>query len=605
MGKVHRNSLKRGHKLHWYEIKEILGQGGFGITYLARDTNLDEDVAIKEYLPIELAVREGDFSVHPMSEDHDKNFSWGLKRFIAEARTLTKFKHPNIVRVRNIFEDNNTAYMVMEYEEGKSLSEIISGRKTMEEAELLNIIIPILGGLELVHQQNFIHRDIKPANIYIRTDGSPVLLDFGSARQALGVETKTLTSLVSPGFAPYEQYFSKSDEQGPWTDIYGLGATMYRAITGVAPIDAVDRSKAFLEASHDTMISAADIGKGKYSERFLHAIDHAIQFKHKDRPQNINDWRREFDANEDIDAFNRQRAFEEQLTQPGTRAVRPEKKWHIKYVFAAGLALILILAIGVHFLFNTELQDNKIPSVIVKDEPLPPTPIAEKSPLVHELKQSREEQANVKDDIIEAPVKEIITIAEEAEPAVVDIISEPPPISTPLPAEQKQDTLNHQFTVIASQLQGQSPADQMIFLEQLVNQADIELARASSLYQSNMISFEELQSVEANYQTLQQFLMVNFQQLLGNPDVIDFGSNEFTIGNDVFDTDESLHLDVVGYGINGYLYGEVDADPDTGEVDGFLYDTNNNIIYFDGKLYADGKILGEDENGNFIELNVN
>jgi Serine/threonine protein kinase len=219
--KIHRNSLKPGHKLHWYRIEKILGQGGFGITYLAHDFNLDRQVAIKEYLPIELAVREGDFSIHPVSEDHGEKFRWGRDRFITEARTLAKFKHPNIVHVLNVFEANNTAYMVMEYEQGESLQDILSRRKTLEEAELINILIPVLGGLQKVHEAGFIHRDIKPANIFIRMDGSPVLLDFGSARQALGIATQTLTSLVSPGYAPYEQYYSKSDQQGPWTDIYG------------------------------------------------------------------------------------------------------------------------------------------------------------------------------------------------------------------------------------------------------------------------------------------------------------------------------------------------------------------------------------------------
>jgi len=236
--KSHRNSLQPGYKLQWYEIKEILGQGGFGITYLAHDKNLDEDVAIKEFLPIEVATREGDFSIHPLSEGHKKNYEWGLDRFIKEARTLTKFKHPSIVRVRSVFKENNTAYMVMEYEYGESLQEILTRRKKLDEAELINIIIPLLGGLEIVHETGFIHRDIKPANIFIRKGGSPLLLDFGSARQALGEETKTLTSLVSPGYAPFEQYYSKSDEQGPFTDIYGLGATLYRAVTGVGPMDA-------------------------------------------------------------------------------------------------------------------------------------------------------------------------------------------------------------------------------------------------------------------------------------------------------------------------------------------------------------------------------
>lgn len=292
--KIHRNSLKPGYRLHWYRIEKILGQGGFGITYLAYDFNLDRNAAIKEYLPIELAVREGDFSVHPLTENHGKQYKWGLDRFLTEARTLAKFEHPNIVRVLNVFEENNTAYMVMSYEEGESLQEMLSRRKTLEEGEIMNILFPIMGGLDKVHNMGFIHRDIKPANIFLRKDASPVLLDFGSARQALGIETKTLTSLISPGYAPFEQYYSKSDAQGPWTDIYGLGATLYRAISGFSPVDAVDRSRSILKGSKDAFIKAVEVGKGRYSERFLAAVDHALEFKEEDRPQSISEWKAEF-----------------------------------------------------------------------------------------------------------------------------------------------------------------------------------------------------------------------------------------------------------------------------------------------------------------------
>ncbi len=297
--KVHRNALPPGHKVLWYEMKRILGRGGFGITYLALDTNLNQYVAIKEYLPTEVVVRDGDALVHPLSDDHAEEYQWGLVRFIGEAQTLARFDHPNIVRVHSVFQLNNTAYMVMRYEEGKSLEEILKGRNTLEEAALLTLLLPILGGLEKVHDSGFVHRDIKPANLFIRVDGSPVLLDFGAARQALGERTRTLTSFVSPGYAPFEQYYSRSDEQGPWTDIYGLGATLYRAIAGVAPMDAVDRSKAVMQAaSQDRFIAASRIGKGRYSERFLKAIDHALQFHPQDRPQRIAEWRREFEAAE-------------------------------------------------------------------------------------------------------------------------------------------------------------------------------------------------------------------------------------------------------------------------------------------------------------------
>ena len=293
---------------------------------LAHDTNLERDVAIKEYLPIEIAVREGDFSVHPVTEDRGQQYKWGLDRFIAEARTLAKFKHPNVVQVLSVFEENNTGYMVMPYEQGQTLQQILSTERTLEETALLKIVIPILGGLEQVHSARFIHRDIKPDNIFIRHDGSPVLLDFGSARQALGEETKTLTSLVSPGYAPFEQYYSKSDEQGPWTDIYGLGATLYRAIAGIAPMDAVDRSRSILEAGHDVLVAAVEVGQGRYSERFLKAVDHALQFKKQDRPQSIAEWKEAFAVADGLVEIERLQAKGRIPTRLGTELATASAK---------------------------------------------------------------------------------------------------------------------------------------------------------------------------------------------------------------------------------------------------------------------------------------
>ena len=287
----HRNSLQPGYRLHWYLIEQVLGQGGFGITYLATDTNLNQKVAIKEYLPVEMAVRQDNVSIHPVSGEHGEQFKWGLDRFITEARTLARFKHPNIVRVLAVFQENNTAYMVMEYEHGKPLHEILKERKTLPEDELKNILFPILDGLEAVHTAGFIHRDIKPPNIYIREDNSPVLLDFGSARQSFSEITRTLTTMVSPGYAPFEQYVGKSDRQGPWSDIYGLGATLYRAVTGISPPDSMDRSEAILHTGKDIFVSASEIATGKYSTEFLLAIDRAMAFKTDERPQSIAEWR--------------------------------------------------------------------------------------------------------------------------------------------------------------------------------------------------------------------------------------------------------------------------------------------------------------------------
>jgi len=286
------DALPAQHRLHWYVVERVLGQGGFGITYLARDTNLDRPVAIKEYLPTDIATRRPDATIRPRTDELRERYRWGLDRFIKEARTLAQFDHPNIVRVHSVFEANNTAYMVMRFEAGENLSAVLEGRGTLPEDELLRILLPVLDGLALVHAAGFVHRDIKPDNIHIRGDGTPVLLDFGSARASVG-KPHTLTILVAPGYAPFEQYYGNSESQGPWTDIYGLGATCYRAIAGRAPLDAISRSKGILGSTRDVMVPASVVGAGRYSGRLLAAIDHALEFNEKDRPQTVADWRKE------------------------------------------------------------------------------------------------------------------------------------------------------------------------------------------------------------------------------------------------------------------------------------------------------------------------
>ena len=190
----HRDELTPGFKLHWYAIERVLGQGGFGITYLARDTNLEQLVAIKEYLPTDIAVRESDLSVQPRTISDSDQFEWGLNRFLSEARVLARFDHPNIVRILSVFEANHTAYMVMRYEQGESFSKYLDFHKNLSEEELLEIILPIMDGLKKVHEAGFIHRDIQPANIYIRDDDTTVLLDFGAARESKG-KKRTMTDL--------------------------------------------------------------------------------------------------------------------------------------------------------------------------------------------------------------------------------------------------------------------------------------------------------------------------------------------------------------------------------------------------------------------------
>ncbi len=279
-----KNSLGEGYLLHWYEIKKILGRGGFGITYLAHDNNLGRFVAIKEFMPEDFASRDSTSTVHPKTDAQKELYDWGLQRFIDEARTLAHFTHPNIVRVLSVFEENNTAYMVMEYAQGKDLSGIFKKSATMSEDALLDIFIPIMDGLALVHNAGFIHRDIKPANIYICDHNSPLLLDFGSARQSVSGKTQALTSLVTYGYAPFEQYNEGAGKQGPWTDIYSLGASIYMGITGKKPVDAMARGGSLLDKNIDCYEPVSVIARGQYSEHFLLAVDRALMFKVEDRP---------------------------------------------------------------------------------------------------------------------------------------------------------------------------------------------------------------------------------------------------------------------------------------------------------------------------------
>ncbi len=289
--KASHRTLQPGEMLNWYRIERILGRGGFGVIYLATDTNLDHQVAIKEYIPSDVAHRAGDSKVHPITEDHSDMFRWGMDRFIKEARNLVKFKHPNIVRVMSVFQENNTAYMVMEFEEGEDLRSFLRKPDANNEATLKQLILPVSKGLAEVHRHGFIHRDIKPANILVRKDGSPVLLDFGSARNASKFTQQSLTALVSVGYAPLEQYNSETDEQqGPWTDIYALGGTLYYAISGKDPIESTRRGAALLNGGKDPLIAATYLGEGKYSPAFLSAIDWALQFGIADRPQTLADW---------------------------------------------------------------------------------------------------------------------------------------------------------------------------------------------------------------------------------------------------------------------------------------------------------------------------
>jgi len=269
-----------------YRIARVLGAGGFGVTYLADEIALARLVTIKEYFPSDIAARSGGIEAAPRSRDCARDYRWGLDRFIEEAQTLAKFDHTNIVRVYRYFRANNTGYMVLHFEEGRSLKNWLKSLgRAPRQKELDTILAPLLDALELIHKADFLHRDIAPDNVIIRKSGDPVLIDFGSARGEIASHTKTISALVKPGYSPYEQYAETSRRQGPWTDIYALGATLYHAVTGKRPPDAPSRMV------KDELIAAREAALSSYRAGFLKAIDRALELNIEARPQSIAAWR--------------------------------------------------------------------------------------------------------------------------------------------------------------------------------------------------------------------------------------------------------------------------------------------------------------------------
>jgi len=283
----HRQALPSGTQLFEFEILHVLGSGGFGVVYLAKDTNLGENIVIKEYLPNHCAIREADQTIKAKSPKDEEEFEWGLKSFLTEAQALATFRsHPNIVNVLRFFRANETGYMVMEHIEGTSLGDYLKKHQVLSENQICALIFPLLDALEAVHDKGMIHRDLKPDNILINTKGEPVLIDFGAARHALGVKSMNITAIISPGYSPFEQY-SANAKQGAWTDIYALAGVMYRCVTGKTPLDAIERkdSDDYISVKENNSLDYT------YSPSFLGSIDWALRLNAKERPQSIEEWK--------------------------------------------------------------------------------------------------------------------------------------------------------------------------------------------------------------------------------------------------------------------------------------------------------------------------
>jgi serine/threonine protein kinase len=274
------DSLPSDSELHGYLVDRVLGSGAFGITYLAKHRHLKSLHVIKEYLP-ECAMRNhGRTTVSPKStSDHDL-FSWGLRCFFDEAKLLHQLSHPHVVKVTDLFEANYTAYFVMPYLEGVSLHAWMKDHSNPTQGELEAIFIPLIEGLKYIHDKGLLHRDVKPENIFLTSKGDPMLIDFGSARIAIGERSKALTQVLTPHFAPIEQYRTKGSFT-PALDLYGLAACMYQAITGKLPEEAPNR----LDTDNQAKLFGSPYQQ-RYAPHFLKAIDKSLGVHSKDRHQN-------------------------------------------------------------------------------------------------------------------------------------------------------------------------------------------------------------------------------------------------------------------------------------------------------------------------------
>ena len=370
----HKQALPAGFRLGSYRVVRVLGVGGFGITYLCEHAGLGVQVAVKEYLPNEIAVRDS-AAVHPKSAGDREGFEWGLSRFLDEAKTLARFEHPNVVRVRDCFEANSTAYIVMDYEDGESLDRLLRRLGTLTEAQLKRVVLPVAEGLREVHAAGFLHRDVKPSNIFVRrSDESPVLLDFGSARQALGRKSRSMTAIASAGYSPPEQYESQGS-QGAWTDIYALSALCYRAITGETPAEAPWRTGEVARSREDPQQQLAAAGVAGYSSDFLGAVDLGLRLAETERPRSLEEWLarvdggrlgaaekdnrstrsplqrtpRQADTPETPEAFVRSSRRSEQLSAfPPNQRGDPRGKWLPVGVLATTLGLLLAVVAYVY-----------------------------------------------------------------------------------------------------------------------------------------------------------------------------------------------------------------------------------------------------------------
>ena len=362
-----------------YLIGRILGAGGFGITYLGLDVSLNRRVAIKEYIPNELASRARDgTSIICNSPNDQEPFNYGLRKFYKEGEMIAKFDHPNIVRAYEVFESNGTAYLVMEFLEGKTLRAFLDSESCFPESKAIEILTFVFDALRVLHDRQVVHRDIKPDNVYLTTEGRTLLLDFGGAKEIVGEHSKSMTAIFSHGYAAPEQYLGDEAKAGPWTDVYGAAALLYRVITGIKPPSALERYGDNQPLNWlDKLVSAST----------RNAVERAMKLKPEDRTGSIRTFQKE---------------LEEKLETPEAvvTTVKQGTTGHLLKLVVGFIVTLLVVLVAYIYLQNSEavVDPDSLKTVlppVQQKQPNKPAP----SPVTEENTEAAPKDRNQKVDV--------------------------------------------------------------------------------------------------------------------------------------------------------------------------------------------------------------
>jgi serine/threonine protein kinase len=462
------NPLAIGTRLQEFVIESVIGAGGFGIVYKANDTQLHRTVAIKEYMPSSMASRSHGSTISLRSESHVQDFEAGKSSFISEARMLAKFKHEALIEVFRFWEQNGTAYMVTPFYEGQTLKQRLREVAVLpNETALKEVLLPVLDALEHMHSEQVYHRDISPDNIMVLNDGKPILLDLGAARRLESENAQALTVLVKPGYAPIEQYSGDSDvQQGPWTDIYGWGASAYYALTGKPPPPSASRIMS------DSIVKLAGSNLSSYSHEFLAAIDAALAVRPDDRPQSVAALKAMFDS--EIPTL-KTIAVEPAIVQaPTVKAVeklappviasfaeskKPSTKPSPKPLPIGFISGCLLCAVGLLCAF---LWFAKTPSPVVVSKPISPVPalkVEQKTELPKVEQAAKVEQsAKVEPAKVEVP---IVVEPPKVEPSKVEATAE---VVTEKPAQIRLSIKPWGEVFVNGESRGVSPPSKSLIL---------------------------------------------------------------------------------------------------------------------------------------------